>query len=341
LLGLYRPESGRILYDGIDLLELEARSVRTQLGIVTQRPYLFGTSIRDNIALTDPSLGLDAVIRAGKLACIDEDIAAMAMGYETLLFDGGASLSGGQRQRIALARALAHSPSILLLDEATSELDALTERAVYENIADLGCTAIVIAHRLSTIAGADLIVVMEAGRVVERGTHEELLKLRGRYHELIASQREAVGAGGAGSPQRAAKLDALIDGLIDELSASTRSAAASQTASSMTRAVTRLTARRNDGGRTVTRGGNVHDVGSKKAADMPKKGDVHVIQSDKGWRVEVDGQSRASDTYRTQQAAWQQAKQIAQRNQSQALLHGRNGRTASGRRTHDPRRTKA
>jgi ABC-type bacteriocin/lantibiotic exporter with double-glycine peptidase domain len=192
LLGLYRPDSGRIFYDGIDLAELEARSVRTQLGIVTQAPYLFGTSIRENIALIDPDLELDAVIRAATLACIDEDIDAMAMGYETILVDGGASLSGGQRQRIALARALVHSPSILLLDEATSELDALTEREVYESIANLGCTAIVIAHRLSTIASADLIVVMEAGRIVERGTHEELLGVRGRYHELIASQREAV-----------------------------------------------------------------------------------------------------------------------------------------------------
>jgi ATP-binding cassette subfamily B protein len=211
LLGLYRPESGRILYDGIDLAELEARSVRTQLGIVTQRPYLFGTSIRENIALTDPSLDLDAVIRAAKLACIDEDIAAMAMAYETILVDGGASLSGGQRQRIALARALVHSPSILLLDEATSELDALTERAVYDNIAELGCTAIVIAHRLSTIAGADLILVMEGGRIIERGTHEELLKLRGRYHELIASQREAVHAGRPTRQRRTAELDGRIE----------------------------------------------------------------------------------------------------------------------------------
>src|SRR5919198_4084426 len=192
LLGLYRPESGRILYDGIDLAELEARSVRTQLGIVTQRPYLFGTSIRENIALTDPSLHLDAVVRAAKLACIDDDIAAMRRAYETIMVDGGASLSGGQRQRVALARALAHSPSILLLDEATSELDALTERVVYNNIAGLGCTRIVIAHRLSTIAGADLIIVMEGGRIVERGTHEELLELRGRYHELVASQRDTV-----------------------------------------------------------------------------------------------------------------------------------------------------
>jgi ABC-type multidrug transport system ATPase subunit len=150
-------------------------------------------------------LELDAVVRAAKLACIDEDIAAMRMAYETIMVDGGASLSGGQRQRVALARALAHSPSILLLDEATSELDALTERAVYANIADLGCTAIVIAHRLSTIAGADLILVMEGGRIVERGKHKELLELRGRYHELIASQRE----GGPGLEQGSAELNGL------------------------------------------------------------------------------------------------------------------------------------
>jgi ATP-binding cassette subfamily B protein len=347
LLGLYQPESGRILYDGIDLAELEARSVRSQLGIVTQRPYLFGTSIRDNIALTDQSLDLDAVVRAAKLAYIDDDIAAMRMAYETLMVDGGASLSGGQRQRVALARALAHSPSILLLDEATSELDALAERAVYNNIAGLGCTAIVIAHRLSTIAGADLILVMEGGRIVERGTHEELLALRGRYHELIASQREAVRPGGQDLRKSADKLVALIDGLIDELSVSTRSSASSQTASSTTSAVTRPTARtssypRNDGGRTVTggSGGNSEDVGSKKGPNMSKNGDVHVVRSDKGWRVEVEGQSRASDTYETQEAAWQQAKQIAQRSQSEALLHGRDGqirkRNAYG---HNRRRT--
>jgi hypothetical protein len=199
---------------------------------------------------------------------------------------------------------------------------------------------------LSTIAGADLILVMEAGRIVERGTHEELLALRGRYHELIASQREAVRAGGPDLRESADKLVALIDGLSDELSVSTRSSASSQTASSTTSAVTRPTARtssypRNDGGRTVTRGsgGNSEDVGSKKGADMSKKGDVHVVRSDKGWRVQVEGQSRASDTYETQEAAWQQAKQIAQRNQSEALLHGRDGQIRK-RNTRNPRRTK-
>jgi len=384
LLGLYRPESGRILYDGIELAELEARSVRSQLGIVTQRPYLFGTSIRDNIALTDPSLDLDAVVRAAKLACIDDDIAAMRMAYETIMVDGGASLSGGQRQRVALARALAHSPSILLLDEATSELDALAERAVYNNIAGLGCTAIVIAHRLSTIAGADLILVMEGGRIVERGTHEELLALRGRYHELIASQREAMRVGGPVPDQRPAELDGLTDGLTEReheiLRLVANGLSNKEIADSLgitpltaktyvtrilgklgrheraqlvkfayeTGAVTRPTGRtssypHNDAGRTLTggSGGNSKDVGSKKGADVSGKCDVHVVPSDKGWRVEVEGQSRASGTHETQQAAWQQAKQIAQPNQSQALLHGRNGQIRK-RNTygHDPGRTK-
>jgi ABC-type multidrug transport system ATPase subunit len=382
LLGLYRPEAGRILYDGIDLAELEARSVRSQLGIVTQRPYLFGTSIRENIALTDPSLDLDAVVRAAKLACIDEDIAAMRRGYETLMIDGGASLSGGQRQRVALARALAHAPSILLLDEATSELDALTERVVYNNIAGLGCTAIVIAHRLSTIAGADLILVMEGGRIVERGTHEELLALRGRYHELIASQREAVGESGPQAHQPPAELDGLTkrehqilllvaDGLsnqeiadslvISPLTAKThvshilkklgcRDRAQLVTLARETGAVTRPMGRvgshpSNDAGKTFSIGsdGDGKDLSSTEGRDISSEGggDVHVVPSDNGWRVDVEGQDRASGMHDTQQAAWQQAKQIAQRHQSEALLHGRNGQIRE-RKTyrHDPRRTK-
>jgi ABC-type bacteriocin/lantibiotic exporter with double-glycine peptidase domain len=192
LLGLYAPEAGRILYDGVDLAALEVRSVRRQIGIVTQNAYLFGSTIRENIAMTDPRLPLEAVERAARLACIHDDVSAMPLGYETPLTDGGASLSGGQRQRIALARALVHRPRIILLDEATSALDALTERQVYANLAELDCTAIVIAHRLSTIADADLILVMDEARVVERGTHAELLALRGRYHALVRGQTEPV-----------------------------------------------------------------------------------------------------------------------------------------------------
>jgi ABC-type bacteriocin/lantibiotic exporter with double-glycine peptidase domain len=189
LLGLYVPESGQILYDGADLNDLEVRSVRQQIGIVTQSAYLFGSTIRENIALVDPSLPLEDVERAARMACIHDDILTMPMGYETILADAGASLSGGQRQRVAIARALVRQPRIILLDEATSALDALTEGQVYRNLEEMrGCTTIVIAHRLSTIADADLILVMDGGRLVEEGNHADLMARRGAYYTLVQDQ---------------------------------------------------------------------------------------------------------------------------------------------------------
>lgn len=188
LVGLYVPTSGRILFDGANLSDLDLRSVRNQVGVVPQHPYLFGASIRSNITLIDPTLSLARVIEAAKRAQIDEDIRAMPMGYDTILADGGASLSGGQRQRLALARALVHRPSILFLDEATSSLDAITERKIQRELAALHCTRIVIAHRLSTIQDADLILVMEDGSVVERGNHEDLMTRGGLYAGLVNSQ---------------------------------------------------------------------------------------------------------------------------------------------------------
>ncbi len=188
LLGLYPPMSGRILFDGRDLAELDLKSLRGQIGIVTQRPYLFGGTIRRNIALSNPEMTHEMVVDAAKLACIHDEIVAMPMGYDTPLIDGGASLSGGQRQRIALARAAAHHPTILLLDEATSDLDSVNERMVQHNLSALGCTRIVIAHRLSTIADADLILVMDEGRIVQRGTHDELMALPGAYREQVVAQ---------------------------------------------------------------------------------------------------------------------------------------------------------
>jgi ATP-binding cassette subfamily B protein len=188
LLGMYPPTSGRILFDDTDLAELELRSLRTQIGIVTQSPYLFGATIRQNIALSNPTMPQEMVVDAGKLACIHDEIVAMPMGYETRLVDRGASLSGGQQQRIALARALAHRPTILLLDEATSDLDGLTERTVYHNLNTLGCSRIVIAHRLSTIVDADLILVMEEGRIVQQGIHDELMATPGPYREQVGAQ---------------------------------------------------------------------------------------------------------------------------------------------------------
>ena len=194
LLGLYRPTEGRILFDGHDLTGLDVRSVRRQLGIVTQHPYVFGSTIRQNIALIDPALPLAAVAEAAALACIDTDIQAMPLGYDTPLHDGGGSLSGGQRQRIALARALVGRPAFLLLDEATSELDTITEEMVYRNLATVRATTIVIAHRLSTIRNADLIIVMDNGRIAETGTHHELLARGGSYAALAHAQSSMTSA---------------------------------------------------------------------------------------------------------------------------------------------------
>jgi ATP-binding cassette subfamily B protein len=188
LLGLHPPSEGRVLFDGIDLSELDLRSVRQQLGVVNQNFALFGSTIRENIALSDPSASLADVEAAARLACVHEDIAQFPMGYDTVLLDRGSAISGGQRQRLALARALLHRPSILLLDEATSALDAATELDVQQALQSLRCTRLVIAHRLSTIKDADLILVMEEGRAVEVGRHEQLLERRGVYQKLVRAQ---------------------------------------------------------------------------------------------------------------------------------------------------------
>ena len=189
LLGLYRPSEGRILYDDHDLATLELRSLRRQFGVVTQDPYLFGSSVRENIALADPNAPLADVQRAARLACVHEDIIDMPMGYETVIADGGASLSGGQRQRLALARALIHKPAVLLLDEATSSLDTATEARITKNLAALSCTSITIAHRLSTVMDADLLLVMDDGQLVESGTHDQLVSQGGLYARLVAAQK--------------------------------------------------------------------------------------------------------------------------------------------------------
>ena len=199
LLGLYPTCEGEILYDGLPLQALEYRSLRRQFGVVLQEPSLFDATIQRNIAFFDPDLSSDEVTTAARLAVIHDDIARMPMGYQTRIAEGGSGLSGGQRQRLALARALAGRPSVLVLDEATSHLDTVTEELVDRNVSALGCTRIVIAHRLSTIRNADLILVLDHGAIVERGSHDDLMARGGQYARLVWSQANLTPPIGAGA----------------------------------------------------------------------------------------------------------------------------------------------
>lgn len=190
LLGLYEPTEGEILYDGIPLQDMDYRTLRSQFGTVMQNSSVFGGSVKQNISFNDPDLPFEEIERAAILASIHRDIQQMPMGYETHVSENGTALSGGQCQRLSLARALARKPALLVLDEATSHLDAGTEREVSHHISELSSTRVVVAHRLSTIRDADLILVLKDGRIVERGTHEELLVRSGHYAELIKGQLE-------------------------------------------------------------------------------------------------------------------------------------------------------
>ncbi len=188
LLGLCLPTTGDIFYDGIPLHNLNYQEVRAQFGVVMQDATIFSGTIRQNITFNNPAISQTDMHVAAQAAAFHDDVLHMPMGYETFVAEGGSALSGGQRQRLAIARALAHKPAILLLDEATSALDVETERQVEQNLTALSCTQIIIAHRLSTIRHADLILVLDHGHIVERGSHQQLLAQQGYYARLIQHQ---------------------------------------------------------------------------------------------------------------------------------------------------------
>jgi len=183
---LYIPERGRVLVDGMDLAMADPAWLRRQIGIVLQENVLFNRSVRDNIALADPAMPMERIVAAARLAGAHDFILELAEGYDTVVGERGSTLSGGQRQRIAIARALVGDPRILIFDEATSALDYESERIVQQNMKDIakGRTVLVIAHRLSTVRGADRIVTLDRGRLVEDGSHDTLIKTGGRYASL-------------------------------------------------------------------------------------------------------------------------------------------------------------
>ena len=190
LLGLNEPESGKVLFDGKDAADFTLVSLRSHLAIVPQEVLLFGGSIRENIEYGRPGANLEEIQAAAKQANAHDFIAALPEGYETLVGPRGTKVSGGQRQRLAIARAILADPEVLLLDEATSALDAESERLVNEALERLmkGRTSLVIAHRLSTVRHADRILVVNHGRIVESGTHDELIALGGTYKLLAETQ---------------------------------------------------------------------------------------------------------------------------------------------------------
>jgi len=187
---LYSPDTGRILIDHYDISKVELYSLRRQVGIVPQEPILFSGTVSENIALTRPDADSEEIVKAARLACAHDFIMDLPSGYSSSVGERGSSLSGGQRQRLAIARTLLSQPKLLVMDEATSALDYATERQVCDNLIDSlhDRTVFFITHRLSTIKRADLIIMMHQGAIVETGTHDQLMAMRGRYYALSRQQ---------------------------------------------------------------------------------------------------------------------------------------------------------
>jgi len=188
---LYVPNGGRVFIDGVDLAHTDTNWLRRQIGVVSQDAALLNMSVRENIAISDPSLSLEAVMAAAELAGADSFINALPQGYDTVVGERGCLLSGGQRARIAIARALATNPRLLLLDEATASLDYESERVIHDNLERIcaGRTVFIVAHRLPTLRLADQVLVLDSGKLVERGHHAELIQKPGKYRSLFEASR--------------------------------------------------------------------------------------------------------------------------------------------------------
>jgi ABC-type multidrug transport system fused ATPase/permease subunit len=188
--GFHNPDSGQVLVDGVDLSTVKLDSYRSQLGVVLQESFLFDGSIRDNVMFSYPDATEEQFLEACRIARVDEFAERFPEGYDTVVGERGVKLSGGQRQRLSIARAILADPRILILDEATSSLDSESEQMIQQGLSYLmqGRTTFVIAHRLSTIRRADQILVVELGAILERGTHESLYALGGRYYDLYTRQ---------------------------------------------------------------------------------------------------------------------------------------------------------
>jgi ABC-type multidrug transport system fused ATPase/permease subunit len=209
----YAPTNGRVLVDTVDLAHVQLDSYRTQLGIVLQETFLFDGTIRENVAFARPDATEKEILAACVIARVDEFAENLEKKYETVVGERGVMLSGGQKQRVSIARALLANPRILILDEATSSVDSESEALIQEGLIHLmrGRTTFVIAHRLSTVRDAQQILMIEAGRIIERGTHESLCAAGGRYFELYSKQHDASGEGSSEAEEiRTAKSGAIL-----------------------------------------------------------------------------------------------------------------------------------